>query len=139
MSDVSQIGLNRIVGCPFARVLRNTVAVIVVCLVLVGVGAPAMAQPVGTNTLRNQTGLVLGRVSVVLTSARTIVALFLVGSLMWGIAMWASGRPALKPLFTTLIALMCLFGLQIIIGVFTPSSPPGSNFIPEDALRYDVH
>ena len=70
---------------------------------------------------------------------RTILFFVLVFGLLWFVAMFVSGRPAIKPIVTCVIAAVLLGGIQVVLNTFINTKADVDMDmleLPSDMLQY---
>ena len=124
----------------FAVRLRRFVVVGLFCvpvsfavLGLALVSEPAYAQ---NNLIQYGTALA-GTLTNLVVMFRTILFFVLVIGLLWFVAMFVSGRPAIKPVITCVVAAIMLGGIQVILNTFLDvNADNGLKNSPSDMLQY---
>ena len=97
------------------------------------VSEPAYAQ---NNLIQYGTALA-GTLTELVVMFRTILFFVLVIGLLWFVAMFVSGRPAIKPVITCVVAAIMLGGIQVILNTFlVVENDNGLKNSPSDMLQY---
>ena len=109
-------------------------AVLVVALTLFAL-VPETAS--AANNLIDYGKSLAGTLTELVVMFRTILFFVLVIGLLWFVAMFVSGRPAIKPVITCVVAAIMLGGIQVILNTFLKvNNDTGLKNSPSDMLQY---
>ena len=113
--------------------LLSCVPVSFAVLGLALVSEPAYAA----NDLLDYGEALAGTLTELVVMFRTILFFVLVIGLLWFVAMFVSGRPAIKPVITCVVAAIMLGGIQVILNTFlVVDADNGLKNSPSDMLQY---
>ena len=100
--------------------------------------APYFPTPAGGgNDLIGYGAALADKLAELVVMFRTILFFVLVIGLLWFVAMFVSGRPAIKPVITCVVAAIMLGGIQVILNTFlVVENDNGLRDSPADMLQY---
>ena len=115
--------------------VSGAAALVVIALAVFSSAVEAQGSTTPTNLDQYGTYLTLSLGRLVATF-RTILFLVLIFGLLWFVAMFVSGRPAIKPIITCVVAAILLGGIQVVLNTFIKvEDARGINNVASDILQ----
>ena len=96
----------------------------------------AYAQGGGPSNLTRYGAYLILSLGDLVATFRTLLFLVLIFGLLWFVAMFVSGRPAIKPIITCVVAAILLGGIQVVLNTFIKVDKAGGiNNVATDILQ----